>query len=248
MHDGEVVALRLFDGCSPFCKTAERLKTDVAFRVLPGHSDAPSRRTICEFRRGHLKDFEQLFVMAARLAMESGISSLGQLAVDGNNIRAHASTRKAMSYGRNKQQAARLESEVQRLLQQAESEDQAEDGRCGPDLWGDELPEALARRENRLKMLRASKVRLESQQADQPLAAGRSPEAECGADPGPTSKQSFGVPADRAQTNFTDSESRIMKTSEARGVTGCVWRGDGKDEGRSGGTRSSRPQRGWRNA
>ena len=35
-------------------------------------------------------------------------------------------------------------------------------------------------------------------------------------DPGPTSKQSFGIPADRAQTNFTDPESRNMKTSNER--------------------------------
>ena len=42
-------------------KIARKLEEDVAFRMLAA-GNFPQHRTLCEFRRRHLKDFKRLFV------------------------------------------------------------------------------------------------------------------------------------------------------------------------------------------
>ena len=76
---------------------AQALEEDVAFRVLAA-GNFPQHRTLCEFRRRHLEDFQALFVEVVRLAQELGLARLG-LSVDGTKP-ANASKRKAMSYDR----------------------------------------------------------------------------------------------------------------------------------------------------
>ena len=78
---------------------ARKLEEDVAFRVLAA-GNFPQHRTICEFRRRHLEDFERMFVEVVRVAREMGVVRFGTLSVDGTKVRANASKRKAMSYGR----------------------------------------------------------------------------------------------------------------------------------------------------
>ena len=78
---------------------ARKLEEDVAFRVL-GAGNFPQHRTLCEFRRRHLSDFKELFVAVVRLARELGLARFGKLSIDGTKVRANASKRKAMSYGR----------------------------------------------------------------------------------------------------------------------------------------------------
>ena len=78
---------------------ARKLEEDVAFRVL-GAGNFPSHRTLCEFRRPRLEEFKGLFVEVVCLAREVGLASFGKLSIDGTKVRANASKRKAMSYGR----------------------------------------------------------------------------------------------------------------------------------------------------
>ena len=80
-------------------KIGRKLEEDVAFRVLAA-GNFPSHRTICAFRKRHLKDFKTLFVQVVQIAGEAGLVSLGTLAVDGTKVRANASKHKAMSYRR----------------------------------------------------------------------------------------------------------------------------------------------------
>ena len=94
---------------------ARKLEEDVAFRVL-GAGNFPSHRTLSEFRRRHLEDFQELFVEVVRLARELGMASLGKVSVDGTKVRAKASKRKAMSYGRMREEERRLEAEIKGLL------------------------------------------------------------------------------------------------------------------------------------
>ena len=72
----------------------------------------PQHRTICEFRRRHLDDFKQLFVEVVGLARELGLARFGKLSVDGTKVRANASKRKAMSYGRMQEEERRLSGEI----------------------------------------------------------------------------------------------------------------------------------------
>jgi transposase len=196
-------------------KVAKKVEEDVAFRVLAANN-FPAHRTIREFRQRHLKEFSALFVAVVRLAREAGLIKLGRLGVDGTKLRANASKRKAMSYGRMKEEEARLQTEIAGLLKQAESTDAAEDEQYGADSRGEELPEELRRRENRLQVIQAAKARLEARQREADEQAGRSKDDD-GNTRGPTGRRcqrELGEPKDKAQDNFTDPESRIMNTHE----------------------------------
>tara|TARA_Y100001933_G_scaffold73233_1_gene74689 strand:+ start:5672 stop:6337 length:666 start_codon:yes stop_codon:yes gene_type:complete len=141
-------------------KIARKLEDDVAFRVLAA-GNFPKHRTICEFRRRHLKDFKALFVEIVQIARAAGLVSLGTLAVDGTKVRANASKHKAMSYQRMQQEERRLTDEIASMCDRADQADEAEDARYGTDRRGDELPEELQHRESRLAKIRAAKARLE---------------------------------------------------------------------------------------
>ena len=151
---------------------ARKLEEDVAFRVL-ALGNFPSHRTICEFRRRHFSDFKRLFVMVVRLAAEMGVVNFGKLSIDGTKIRANASKRKAMSYGRILEEERRLEAEVGTLLDRARAVDAAENERFGKDARGDELPQELRRQEDRLAASPAAKARLEGRTREADEARGR---------------------------------------------------------------------------
>lgn len=195
-------------------KIARSLEQDVAFRVL-GAGNFPAHRTIREFRQLHLSEFSALFVQVVRLAREAGLVKLGRIGIDGTKVKANASKRKAMSYGRMCERERQLKAEIEGLTRQAEQEDAAEDREHGADRRGDELPQELARREKRLEAIQAAKARLEARQREQDRQAGRGEDDE-GNTRGPgggVCKRAFGQPEAKAQDNFTDPQSRIMKTS-----------------------------------
>lgn len=194
---------------------ARRLLEDVAFRVLAA-DNAPAHRTLREFRQLHGIELTQLFVQVVRVAAEAGLVKLGRLGIDGTKLRANASKHKAMSYGRMQAEEVRLKAEIAALLKQAEATDVREDREFGKNSTGDELPAELSRRETRLTAIQAAKARLESRQREMDAAAGRSPDD---SDPsikkrGGKFKRAMGEPPAKSQDNFTDPESRIMKTGD----------------------------------
>jgi transposase len=173
-----------------------RLVEDVAFRVLAA-GNQPDFRTIADFRKRHLTALRGFFEQVLHLARELGAPRVGRVALDSSKINANASKHKAMSYGRMSEKQRQLRNEVNELLAQAEAADAAEDAEYGPDQRGDELPAELQRRESRLKRIREAKRALEARAKTEAAAAGKPVEA---AKPDP-----------KAQYNFTDPESRIMK-------------------------------------
>lgn len=193
-------------------RIARKLEEDVAYRVLAA-GNFPAHRTIADFRRHHLAAFELLFVQVVRIAREAGVLHLGALAIDGTKVKANASKHKAMSYGRMLAQERHLREQIAALTAQAEAVDAAEDLTHGPDQRGDELPAELQRREQRLATIAAAKARVEARQADEDRRKGRTPDdGRRGGGTKPFARE-FGVPAEDAQDNFTDPESRIMKAS-----------------------------------
>ena len=120
-------------------KMAGKLEEDIAFRMLAA-GNFPQHRTLCEFRRRHLKDFQAVFAEVVCLARGMGLVGFGRVSVDGTKVRANASKRKAMSYGRMVKEERRLQAEIGALLKRAEAVDEAEDARYGEDARGDELP------------------------------------------------------------------------------------------------------------
>ena len=191
---------------------ARKLEEDVAFRVLAA-GNFPQHRTVCEFRRRHLADFKKLFVEVVCLARELGLARFGKLSIDGTKVRANASKRKAMSYGRMQAEERRLADEIEALLRTAGDADAAEDARLGAEVRGDELPAELRRREDRLAAIRAAKARLEAAQRAADDAGGRQPDQDRNPKGGQPYKRAYGEPEEKAQSNFTDPESGIMKTS-----------------------------------
>ena len=177
-------------------KIQRRLVEDVAFRVLAA-GNAPDFRTIADFRKTHLTALRGFFEQVLHLARELGTPCVGRVALDGSKIKANASKHKAMSYGRMREKQTQLRDEVTGLLAQAEAADTADDAEYGADRRGDELPAELQRRESRLKRIREAKQALEARAKAEAAAAGHPPES---AKPDP-----------KAQYNFTDPESRIMK-------------------------------------
>ena len=185
-------------------KIARKLHEDVAFRVLAA-GNFPAHRTIRDFRAFHLKELSDLFVQVVRLAREMGLVKLGTIAVDGTKVKANASRHKAMSYGHMLKAEAELKAQIEALLKRAQQADEAEKNE--PEL---DIPAEIARREARLAAIGEARQRLERRQREAELERGRDPDDK---PRGGRYKREFGVPEDKAQDNFTDPDSRIMKRS-----------------------------------
>jgi transposase len=205
-------------------KIERRCYEDVAFRVVSGNQQ-PDHSRVNEFRRLHLRALEGLFVQVLGMCQAEGLVKLGQVALDGTKMRANASKHKAMSYERMKKEDVRLRAKVRELLQAAEDADAEEDARFGKDRRGDELPAELARAEGRRERIRKA---LKALTAEAKVSAAAAEEAAVAPDGDeeppadgttplpshqvPTTKT--GTPTPGAQRNFTDGESRIMKTGD----------------------------------
>lgn len=191
-------------------KIARQIEENIAFRVLAAEN-RPDHRTICRFREQHLAAFEQLFVQVVQVAAEAGLVKMGTLAVDGSKIRANASKRKAMSYERMQQEEKRIRKEIRALTGRATKRDAAEDVEFGPDFRGDQLPEELQRREDRLTKIREAKRRLETRKREEAAASHKDKDGDPPSGGGRPRKHPVGKPKPKDQENFTDPESRIMK-------------------------------------
>jgi len=189
-------------------KIQKRLVEDVAFRVLAA-GNQPDYRTISDFRKQHLEALRDLFEQVLKLALTAGAIKLGRVALDGSKIKANASKHKAMSYKRMKEEERNLRAEVRQLLNQAKAADDEEDARYGKNNSGDELPEELSRRETRLRRIREAKRALEQRAREEAEQANKNNDSEPEAPP-----EEKATPEDKAQYNFTDPESRIMKGSD----------------------------------
>jgi transposase len=197
---------------------------DVAFRYLAADQH-PDHDTIADFRKQHLANLGPLFVQVLKLCQQAGLVKLGHVALDGTKVKANASKHKAMSYERMGETEQKLQTEVEALLAEAARVDAEEDGKYGKGKRGDELPAELARRESRLKKIQEAKAALEAEakeaaQRKQAEVEARLQEREkqeeergrkFGGRPPQAPDPGQAKPEPRAQRNFTDPESRIMK-------------------------------------
>jgi len=213
---GMMVAVLLYAYCRGVRSSrriAQALEEDVGFRVVAANWQ-PDFRTICRFRAEHEEALERLFVQVLRLCREAGLAKLGVVAIDGSKIAANASLAANRS-------CAGIQEEVMRMLAEAKAVDEEEDARYGPERRGDELPEGLVWRGERLKRLREAKARLEQEAALAAQVAGEHleqrerEEAATGKKKrGRKPKEVSAEPGGEAKANITDPDSRIMKTSQ----------------------------------
>ena len=193
-------------------RIARALEEDVGFRVVAA-TQQPDFRTICRFRAEHEEALERLVVQVLRLCREAGLVKLGVVALDGTKLAANAALAANRSY-------EAIEEEVRRMLEEARVVDAEEDALFGPDLRGDELPEGLGRRVERLKRLQEAKARLE-REAEEATKAVQEHLGQRQAEEVASGKKKRGrkpkvmepTPAE-AKANTTDPDSRIMKTRQ----------------------------------
>jgi hypothetical protein len=160
-----------------------------------------------------------------QLCQRAGLVTLGPVALDGKKVKANASKHKAMSYARMGKAEETLAQEVASLLEQARQVDAAEDAQHGRGRRGDELPAELARRESRLQRIREAKAAWEAEAkggAVQAAEAARATLAERERRAAATGRNPRGRPPRvpdpaKAQRNFTDPDSRIMKDGDTQG-------------------------------
>jgi transposase len=193
--------------------------SDVAVRYLCANHH-PDHDSICTFRVANAVAFRAAFVSVLQLAQQLRLTQVGTVSVDGTKIQANASKHAAVSYQRAGEMIEQLDLEVKELLERAE---QAEAQETKAPL---DLPEELARREKRVAALRQARQVMEERARE--LAAAQQPEYEAkqavrqqqrdagkkprGKEPTPPSEQ----PGPKAQYNFTDPESRIMKAGNGQ--------------------------------
>jgi transposase len=226
-HPRMMVTLLLYSYCMGVYSSRRIQKLcerDAAYRVIVGN-DAPNFRTISDFRKDHLPALQGLFVQVLMLCRQAGLVTVGLVSLDGTKVKANASRHKAMSYEYMQKEEERLQKEIAELLSRAESTDAAEDELHGREARGDELPAELARRETRLAKIQEARKALE----EQALAAAQAEEARRQAEDdarraaGETVRARRAVdptPDPKAQRNFTDPESKIMKVSN-KGFDQC---------------------------
>ena len=217
-----MVALLLYAYCSGIYSSrriAKACRERVDFMSIVA-LDAPDFRTISDFRKRHLKALAALFLQVLQLCEQAGLVKLGHVALDGTKIKANASKHKAMSYARMEARAAELEAEVAKWLAAAEAADAAEDKLHG-DKRDDEMPKWVADKKARAQKIRQAKAELEAE-AKEAADAKRKAEAEAEErrrqesrkKPGKPSAPITDDPDAKAQKNFTDPESRIMKSKD----------------------------------
>ncbi len=188
--------------------------SDVAVRYLCANAH-PDHDSICSFRAANKAAFQAAFVTVLQLAHQLRLTQVGAVSVDGTKIQANASKHAAVSYQRAGEMLEQLELEVKELLERGE---QAEARESKQTL---DIPAELARRDKRVAALKQARQVIEERARE--LAAAQQPEYEArqaarqaqreagkkprGKEPRPPSEQ----PEPKAQYNFTDPESGIMK-------------------------------------
>ena len=216
-----MTALLLYAYCVgvPSSRQIERRTyEDVAFRMITANRH-PDHDSICAFRKRHLQALAALFVRVLELCQEAGLVRLGQVALDGTKVRANASKHKAMSYGRMKKAKEELEQEIAKLLEEAETVDAQEDARYGKSQKGWDLPKELRRREDRLNKIKEAMAALEAEAQEKAQEAKKqtnTPKGDGNCDGTPPV-----APAEKAQRNFTDPDSRIMNDSATKAFSQC---------------------------
>ena len=220
-HHPEILLTILFYGYATGTFSSRKLERatydSIAFRFIAANTH-PDHDTIASFRKRFLGELKPLFVQILLIAQQMGLLTLGKVSLDGTKIKANASKHRALSWEYACKLEEQLKGEVKELLQMAEQADAS----ALPDELS--IPEELARREERLSTIAKAKAEIERRAAeryarekeahDQKMADRATKEQETGKKTrGKVPKAPESGPGKKDQVNLTDSESRIMPTS-----------------------------------
>jgi len=201
-HPQAMVGLLLYGACRGIY-SSRRLQWacchDVSFMYLMGGAK-PDFHTISTFRRRFQGELKGLFSQVLELCRQAGLARLGHVSLDGTKVRANASKHKAMSYERLLAKRKVYEEEIEGWFKRAGREDAEDDEEHGSDDDGFSLPEDYFETLRRLAKIEDGQALLEERAKARAVREGFDPDS--------------AVVGAKAQTNFTDPESRIMHTPD----------------------------------
>jgi len=220
-YDPRMLLALIFYGYATGIFSSRKLENatydSVAFRFISANSH-PDHDTIANFRQRFLKELSNLFIQILAIAQESGVLKIGTISLDGTKIKANASKHKALSYKHACALEKQLQEEVAKLLEKAqESDNSAIDE-------GINIPEEIQRREDRLKVIEAAKLKIEARAKERYEQEQKIYKAKVDARDDYEDKNNKKPrgrapvapkegPKDKEQVNLTDEASRIMPTS-----------------------------------
>lgn len=220
-YDPRMLLALLFYGYATGVFSSRKLELatydSVAFRFI-SVNEHPDHDTIAKFRSRFLSELQPLFVQVLQIAHEAGVLKLGTVSLDGTKIHANASKHSALSYDYACKIEEQMKKEVEELFRMAEESDSE------PIPEGMNLPEEMARREERLRVIAEAKKEIERRaeerykeeraEYEQKMAAREEREKQTGKKAGGKApKEPEPGPRGRDQVNLTDAESRIMPES-----------------------------------
>lgn len=194
-------------------KIEKNCQESVPYRILAADT-APDHCAFARFRNRHEEAMKGLFVEVLRLCAEAGLVKAGKVNLDGTKMKANA------SLAANRTEKG-LAEEIERMLSEAEAKDAEEDEAFGKNKRGDDLPEGLQNRKDRLKRLKEAKERLERERLEAEEAQRRKleerkrKEDETGKKTRgkqPKSVEDVRVEQEKRKANTTAPESKILKT------------------------------------
>jgi transposase len=143
-------------------------KENLPIRFLCANTH-PDHDTICTFRRENGPLFKAAFVQVLELARRLKVLKVGKITVahDGTKVGANASKHSAVSYERAGEMIEQLELEVAQLMAKAEAADST------PLQDGLNLPDEIARRQERKAQLEQARAEIEARAHNGPKNSSR---------------------------------------------------------------------------
>lgn len=220
-YDPKLLLSLIFYGYSTGIFSSRKIETasydSVAFRFIAGNHH-PDHDTISSFRKRFLPELKGWFKEILLIGNELGLIKLGNIFIDGTKVQANASKHKAMSYKRMKQLEVKIECEIDQLLTLGHQQDEKDEASIV------NIPDEIKRRKDRLTKISIAKKVIEERRKeaykqekaefDKKQDVRKKYEEKTGKKPrGRIPKEPTSEPDDKDQYNFTDPESRIMKTN-----------------------------------
>ena len=220
-YDPKLLLSLIFYGYSTGVFSSRKIEMatydSVAFRFIAGNHH-PDHDTIASFRKKFLPELKGWFKEILLIGNELGLVKLGNIFIDGTKVQANASKHKAMSYKRMKELEAKLACEIEQLMTFGQEQDKKDDESTI------DIPDEIKRRKERLTKISIAKKVIEERhrtayiqekaEFDKKQKARKEYEERTGKKPrGKKPKEPSLEPKDKDQYNFTDPESRIMKTN-----------------------------------
>ncbi|MBI5574378.1 MAG: IS1182 family transposase, partial [Elusimicrobia bacterium] len=134
-------------------KVEEKTHTDVAFIYLAG-MQKPDFKAIAEFRRKYISELTNSFVDILQICHRLGLTKLGNISIDSKVMKASATSSRTYDEKELIKEREEIQKAIDKYLEKVNQTDLEEDNLYGPDNRGDELPENIRNKENRIKKMK----------------------------------------------------------------------------------------------